>query len=164
MDDSLYDQDYYTWSKRQAAALRALSARAPSNEIDWANLIEEVEDLGENLVRAVRSALYRLMEHAALVALAPDDHRDRSHWLGEMVNFRAEAEADYLPSMRQKLTPMLDRAWRMARTAAARKLDADPDRLPEARPFTLAELIHALSIDDLPRRLRRATTPMEEKS
>jgi len=156
MDGSLYDDDYYTWSKRQAAALRALSMRAPTNEVDWANLIEEVEDLGKNLVRAVRSALYRLMEHAALVALAPDDSPHRAHWLGEMRNFRADAEADYAPSMRQKLAPAVDRAWRNARLAAAAKLSADPGRLPEDRPFTLAELLHAVPIEELAGRLRRS--------
>lgn len=162
MDGSLYDDDYYTWAKRQAAALRALSTRAPSNEVDWANLIEEVEDLGKNLVRAVRSALYRLMEHAALVALAPDDSPYRDNWLGEMQNFRRDAEADYLPSMRQIVTPKLDREWRNARLAAARKLRADPSSLPEARPFTLAELLHALPIEELPARLRRSAPSKED--
>jgi hypothetical protein len=163
MDGSLYDEDYYTWAKRQAAALRALSTRAPSNEVDWANLIEEVEDLGKNVVRAVQSALVRLMEHAALLALAPDDHRDRVHWLVEMAAFRDQAVDDYAPSMRQILTPRLDRDWGTARRRAAAKLDLDPALLPEKRPFTLAELIHALPIDDLPRRLRHATTPVEEQ-
>jgi len=162
MEGSLYDDDYYTWSKRQAAALRALSARAPSNEVDWANLIEEVEDLGKNLVRAVRSALYRLMEHPALIALAPDDAPERAHWLGEMRSFRADADADYVPSMRQKLTPALDRAWRNARLAAAEKLRADPRLLPEERPVTLAELLHALPIEELPARIRRSPRPEQD--
>jgi hypothetical protein len=35
--------------------------------------------------------------------------------------------------------------------------------LPAARPFTLAELIHALPIDDPPRRLGHATTQLEGK-
>lgn len=157
MDQSLYDEDFYTWTRRQAAALRALSARAPSNEVDWANLVEEVEDLGKNVVRAVQSALLRLMEHAALLALAPEDHRDRTHWLIEMEAFRNQAVDDYAPSMQRALTPKLERDWRLARRRAAAKLNEDPARLPEIRPFELAELLHALPIEELPARLRQTS-------
>jgi len=154
MDGSLYDEDYYAWVKRQAAALRALSARQVSNDVDWPHLIDEVEDLGKSVVRAVQSALVRLMEHAAFLALAPDDHRDRCHWLVKMKAFRNQAVDDYAPSMRQILTPRLDRDWETARDRAAAKFDVDPALLPEKRPFTLAELLHALPVEALAARLR----------
>lgn len=154
MDGSLYDEDYYAWVKGQAAALRALSAQQVSNDVDWPHLIDEVEDLGKSVVRAVQRALVRLMEHAALLALAPDDHRDRVHWLVEMAAFRDQAVDDYAPSMRQVLTPRLDRDWGTARRRAAAKLGCDPALLPEKRPFTQAALLHAVPVEDLPARLR----------
>lgn len=169
MDGSLYDDDYYAWVQAQAQALRALSARQVDNEVDWANLVEEVEDLGENVVRAVRSALFRLMEHAALLALAPDDHRGRPHWLGDMRVFRRDAVADFAPSMRRLVTPAPDGEWRTARQVAADKLGLDVALLPDKRPFTLPELLHALPIDELPARLRRggagpgAATPRQQR-
>jgi hypothetical protein len=156
MGGDLYQEDFYTWTRQQAAALRSLATRQPSNEVDWPNLIEEVEALGRSEVSRVRSALFRLLEHACLVALAPPDHRDIPHWQGEMLAFRGEAAEDYHPSMRQVLTPKLDKAWADARAAAARKLGQDPARLPEKRPFTLQELLHGLPLDDLPERLRTA--------
>jgi cytochrome P450 len=155
MDGSLYDEDYYTWAKRQAAALRALSARAPSNEVDWANVIEEMETLGRSEVRGVSSNLARLMDHVALLGLAPADHRDRRHWMVEVRGFRQAAAKDYRPSMRQGVVAALDADWRLARDRAAAKLDCDPARLPEKRPFTLAELLHAVPVEDLPARLRQ---------
>jgi hypothetical protein len=151
MDQPLYEVDFYAWTRRQAAALRDLAARPSggSNAVDWPHVIEEVEALGRSEVSAVRSALLRLMEHAALVALARPDHQDRSHWMGEMRIFRDAAADGYRPSMRQALTPKLDRAWDTAREAAARKLGRDPEALPKARPFTLPELLHAVPLDGL---------------
>ncbi|TCZ65878.1 DUF29 domain-containing protein [Roseicella aquatilis] len=156
MDGDLYQDDFYTWTRRQAAALRSLTTRQPGNEVDWPNLIEEVETLGRSEVSRVRSALYRLMEHTCLVALAPPDHSDIPHWLGEMRAFRGEAVDDYRPSMQQVLTPKLDTAWADARDAAARKLAQPVERLPEKRPFTLQALLHEIPLDELPERLRGA--------
>jgi Domain of unknown function DUF29 len=45
--DTLYDEDFVAWSKEQGAALRA-PARGGSNQVlDWENLAEEIEDLGQ---------------------------------------------------------------------------------------------------------------------
>ena len=156
MGGDLYQDDFYTWTRQQAAALRILASRQPSKEVDWPNLIEEVEALGRSEVGKVRSALLHLMEHAALMTLSPPDHRDIPHWSGEMRMFRDEAVEDYRPSMRQVLAPRLDRAWAAAREAAARKLAQPIARLPERRPFTLQELLQDLLLDDLPERLRTA--------
>ncbi len=43
----LYDADTLTWSERQAALLRRLAAGERVNaDLDWANVIEEVESVG----------------------------------------------------------------------------------------------------------------------
>jgi len=156
MDGRLYDTDFFTWTQEQAAALRRPSPHADSAGLDLANLIEEVETLGRSEVAKVRSALFRLMEHAALVALADTDHRDAAHRRGETVAFRADAEEDYRPSMRQLLEPRLERLWLQAREAATRKLHREPGSLPEALPFTLDGLLRDLPLDDPVAALRAA--------
>jgi hypothetical protein len=46
---TLYEQDTAAWSRQQAEALRA-AARGSSNQpLDWENLAEEIEDLGNSL-------------------------------------------------------------------------------------------------------------------
>ena len=44
---SLYDNDVYAWAEQQAAVLRGLAARRDlPNELDLANVIEGIEDVG----------------------------------------------------------------------------------------------------------------------
>ena len=153
MGDSLYETDFLTWTHRQAEALRRLPARADNAGLDLENLIEEVETLGRSEVDKVESALFRLMEHAALVALAESDSRDQRHWAAEMAAFRLNAGRAYRPSMRQLLVSVLPALWATARYVAARKLGHDPSVLPEALPFTLRQLLRDLPLEDLSRAL-----------
>ncbi len=150
MDGGLYDSDFLTWTQQQAAALRRLSERADNFGLDLVNLVEEVETLGRAELARVQGALFRLLEHAALVALAGPGHRDVPHWRGEMVAFRWPAAKNFRPSMRQHLEPELASLWHAARQAATRKFGRDPDALPEALPFTLDQLLRDLPLDDLP--------------
>jgi hypothetical protein len=53
----LYDEDFYAWSREQAAALRRLSAERWNGPLDLEHLAEEVEDLGDERRNAVRSQL-----------------------------------------------------------------------------------------------------------
>lgn len=46
MPDDLYHRDFVAWSQAQAERLRRLAAGERVNDLDWGNLIEEVEDLG----------------------------------------------------------------------------------------------------------------------
>ena len=54
--ERLCEEDFYAWSKAQAALLRA----GRFADLDLAHLIEEVDDLGESLKRSVRSRIRTL--------------------------------------------------------------------------------------------------------
>ena len=43
---SLYDEDFFAWSQQQAEALRAAARGGWNQPLDWHNLAEEIEDLG----------------------------------------------------------------------------------------------------------------------
>ena len=61
-----YDTDVLTWSERQAALLRRVAAGEQINDqIDWPNIIEEVEAVGQSQVHAVESWLYQALLHDA---------------------------------------------------------------------------------------------------
>jgi hypothetical protein len=78
-----YDTDILEWSERQAALLRRLSGgEAVNAEIDWPNLIEEVEDVGRNTLRACRAQLLQALLHD-LKAEAWPLSRDVPHWRSE---------------------------------------------------------------------------------
>ncbi|MBW4534916.1 MAG: DUF29 domain-containing protein [Pleurocapsa minor HA4230-MV1] len=57
--NQLYKQDFNLWLKEIAIAIKN---RDVSN-MDWDNLLEEIEDIGASQKRALRSYLNRLIEH-----------------------------------------------------------------------------------------------------
>ena len=56
---SLYQTDYYAWTRDQAAKLRAMAAARGSSTLDLENLAEEVESLGRRNLNTV----WRVIEH-----------------------------------------------------------------------------------------------------
>ncbi len=139
MPDDLYE-DALAWSEQQADLLRRLAAGERVNdEVDWANVIEEVQDVGRSQLRAVRSLLAHAMEHLLKVHGWPDGPIE--HWAHEARVFLVDASRDFTPSMRQRLN--LPRLYREDRALIAAMMhDGQPPRpLPEACPFTARDLI-----------------------
>lgn len=140
MPDALYDIDFVLWSERQADALRRLRLGERPNDLDWENLIEEVEDLGKSQVNAVESLLTRALEHLLKAAAWPAA-RDAGHWRHEATTFLLDARRRWAPSMGNKIE--LDDLFADA-LAAVQTLDQDglpPGPLPQASPFSLDELL-----------------------
>jgi len=46
LERSLYETDYYAWTREQAAALRSMAAARVDTKLDLENLADEVESLG----------------------------------------------------------------------------------------------------------------------
>jgi hypothetical protein len=55
----LYEQDYYSWALEQTRALK----EHRTEELDWENLAEEIEDLGRSERRKLRNRLKALLAH-----------------------------------------------------------------------------------------------------
>jgi hypothetical protein len=82
----LYEQDFFLWTKEQAAALRLakslpLARTGDSNlPLDWENLAEEIESLGKSDRRELRSRIPSLQagclfRNAAARRMALDNPR-----------------------------------------------------------------------------------------
>src|SRR5690349_20889851 len=82
--DSLYDTDILTWSTTQAERLRRVAAGERVNDVDWTNVIEEIESVGKSQSRSVLSHLRMTLLHALKLTAWPD-HRDAPHWQIELV-------------------------------------------------------------------------------
>lgn len=136
---SAYDADFFTWTQDQAKALRALTPAQVGNQVDLANIAEEIEDLGKTEVRVVESQLMRLFEHLLKLTYMPNSEA-RNHWLGEADSFQGQAAIAFKPSMAQAVD--LERAWKLGRRNAVAFLkeqgvSADP---PKTCPFDLETL------------------------
>ena len=86
---ALYDEDFYAWAGQQAATLRRLQASHPTLPLDFAHLIEEVEDLAKGDLRVARSQLRRLVEHLLKAEYSPAD-RPRQQRLKSVDNARSD--------------------------------------------------------------------------
>lgn len=104
---STYDTDILSWSETQAALLRRIASgeRVNSDELDWDNIAEEIESVGQSQIDAIESLLFRAFLHD-LKAEAWPLARDVPAWRGDARGFRAQARrkyCQYWPSMRQKI-------------------------------------------------------------
>ena len=139
--NDLYDQDIVLWSEQQAERLRrhAAGERVNSAGLDWANIIEEIESVGNEQRFAVESLLIQALAHALKIRAWPEA-RDADHWRGEARRFRDDAMARFVPSMRQRLT--LSGIYRRALRAMPPRIDGQPPLpVPETCPDTLDQLL-----------------------
>ena len=135
-----YDTDILTWSERQSALLRRIAAGERINDqVDWDNVIEEIESVGRNDLHAVTSWLMQALRHG-LKAEAWPLSRDVPHWRAEARGFRAQARSRFTESMRQRID--LADIYRIALAGLPETLDGQPPLpVPDACPVTLDELL-----------------------
>lgn len=135
-----YDDDILIWSDRQGELLRRLAAGERVNDqIDWENVVEEVESVGREQLHAVQSLLMQALVHMLKVDAWPLGG-DPPSWRADAVGFRAQAANRYVPSMRQRIS--LDRIYRQALRALPETVDGQaPLPVPDTCPVTLDELL-----------------------
>jgi hypothetical protein len=134
---TLYEEDICAWAEQQAAALRRLAAtrRDLPNDLDWENIAEEVEDVG-NAQRSAAESFIRLMfVHLIKLAVAPHAPSARG-WRKEIATFHSELLAKLTPSMPGRID--LDLLWRRALREA--RLGLEADEIDTADPYLLTKL------------------------
>jgi len=140
-DAKLYDDDILMWSEKQAALLRRVAGGERINDqVDWENVIEEVESVGRSQLSAVRSHIVQALLHD-LKAEAWPSARDLEHWQKEAIRFRQEAAEAYAPSMRQHID--MDALYAKALRLMPEKTYGQPRQaaVPDKCPVTLDELL-----------------------
>lgn len=73
LSENLSETDFHAWTQQQATLLR----HQQWNQIDWPNLIEEIESLGQQQRQELRSRLSGLIGHLLKWEYQPH-HRSRS--------------------------------------------------------------------------------------
>ncbi|WP_428540317.1 DUF29 domain-containing protein [Rhodopila sp.] len=135
-----YDADILIWSERQSALLRRLaSGERINDQVDWENVIEEIESVGTQQRHAVESLLGQALRHM-LKADAWPQSRDAPIWRADAIDFRAQAANRFTPSMRQRID--LARIYRQALRSIPETMDGQPPLpLPDVCPMTLDDLL-----------------------
>lgn len=136
---SEYDTDILLWSEHQGQLLRRLAAGERVAGVDWANVIDEVESVGNEQLHAVQSLLVQALIHM-LKAEAWPTLREAPSRRAEAIRFRGDAAARFAPSMRQRLD--MAQLYRRALRALPKTMDGlPPQPVPTTCPVTLDELL-----------------------
>lgn len=108
---TLYDQDFSLWVEDTVNKLKV----GKFNQVDWDNLIEEVDSLGKSQRKTVRSFLVRLLEHLLERCYIPMSGCYRG-WEVEIRNFkqRLQIELEDSPSLKGFVLEILAKSYEMA--------------------------------------------------
>ena len=136
----LYDADILQWSEQQSRLLRRLAAGERVNDdIDWENVVEEIESVGNEQLHAVSSLSTRAIIHR-LKAIGWPDAVDVDNWQADAERFRGDAADRFTPSMRQRLD--MTHIYRRALRAVPARMDGKPPlSLPTECPWSLDEML-----------------------
>jgi hypothetical protein len=137
----LYERDYYAWIRSQVSALRGQRVE----EIDWANVAEEIEDLGKSEKRSIESRMGRIVEHLLKLGYSPARVKSliRRGWELSIREARRQIRRrlSESPSLRRKTREMFPHAYEGGRNAALIALNLPDSALPETSPWTLEQIL-----------------------
>jgi len=133
-----YQSDFYSWTQQQAAFLKARQF----NELDFDNLIEEIETMGRSEKRALESCLAVLLQHLLKWHYQPE-RRGRS-WQLTIKAQRLEC-AKLLktnPGLKSELNEILADAYQLAVVKAAKETKFDEAVFQVECPWLLSQITH----------------------
>ncbi len=138
---TLYDTDYYAWTRQQAAELRKLAERRANLPLDLTNLAEEVEDLGKSEERTVRSRIRRIVEHLLKLEFSRAAE-PRAGWQKSVIEARDDLLDAITPTLRRDAEALLPRLYEQGRRRAAAGLREFGEHeaaraLPDVCPYPL---------------------------
>lgn len=137
VDAGLYDRDYHAWTRLQAELLH--SGRI--NEVDFANLAEEIEDMGKRQRQAVASNLVVVLLH--LLKYRHQPQQRSNSWLASLREHRRRLRKQFedSPSLRSYAQTVLSECYQDAREQAADETGLPREAFPEICPFDLDRVL-----------------------
>jgi len=129
----LYSTDFSTWISQTAQLLR----ERRWHDIDVANLIDEVEDLGKSERRAIGSQLTRLLLHLLKWQYQPQRRSDS--WLDSITDARTQIDLAIKdsPSLKGYPAEQLEESYRRARRQAAIQTKLEIAVFPQTCQYSL---------------------------
>ncbi len=141
---SLYERDFYLWLEQQAALLR----EGRLDELDVANLLEEIESMGRNDRKAIQSNLVVVLAHLPKYQFQPDQRS--SSWHGSIVEHRRRPRYDFeeSPNLRGHASEVLAEAYEDAREQASAESGLPLQAFPKTSPYTLDQALDPQFLPD----------------
>ena len=143
-NQSLYERDFYTWTKNQAHAL----AQHRAELLDWENLAQELGFMGTREKNEIKSRLVVLLTH--LLKWQYQSSKRSISWFTTIANQRDDLQ-DVLnenPGLRQVIPGLLAKAYRNARREAAAETGLGIKTFPEDCDYELGQILDTMFICD----------------
>jgi Domain of unknown function DUF29 len=145
LEQSLYQTDYYAWTKQQAAELRRLAAARANTTLDLEHLAEEVESLGRSDLATVRSQLRRIIEHLLKLEHSPTAE-PRFGWRESVIEARDVIPDVITATLRREAEAELAKTYqqgrRRAEAALLRQGESEAGRaLPATCPYSFDQIV-----------------------
>ena len=134
---SLYETDFAAWITATAAHLRSKDYA----QVDWENLIEEIDDMGRRERKSLKSNLVILLLHLLKWQYQPDMRS--GSWQGSIVKHRQRLRDDLQdsPSLKSYLSEILDAAYSDACDRAAAETGLALPQFPEVCQYTIDQIL-----------------------
>ncbi|MBE9141186.1 DUF29 domain-containing protein [Nodosilinea sp. LEGE 07088] len=144
-ESSLYERDFYQWVQQTAAALKAKAF----DQVDWANVIEEIESVGRSERRELKSHLIVLLEHVLKLQYWTSERASNERgWRNTVIEQRRQIQLllDDSLSLRPLLDDLYADAYRQAREDLILKAQLPEAAIPHGQPYTLAEALDSKTL------------------
>jgi Domain of unknown function DUF29 len=134
---ALYDTDAFAWANTTTRLLR----ERRFDEIDFSNLIEEIEDMGKREKRELESRLEILLGHLLKWQFQPQ--LQSNSWLLTIreQRLRLQEHLAQNPSLRAKVLEAIALSYKYALLLAIRETGLTESTFPTACPYSVAEIL-----------------------
>ena len=134
---TLYEIDDSLWLEETIELLKAKNFEA----LDLENLIEELEDLGNEKKFRVASFLQQIIRHCLLLQFWTREREyNQAHWRSEIINFKDEINTYLTTNLRNYLEHNLATIYEKALRYLRQKTD-NKVNFPDTCPYSLEELL-----------------------
>ena len=134
---TLYEIDDSLWLEETIELLKAKNFEA----LDLDNLIEELEDLGNEKKFRVASFLQQIIRHALLLQFWISEREyNQAHWQAEIISFQYQLKRYLTTNLRQYLEQEFEQIYFESLQYVRKKTDNQVN-FPDICPYSLEELL-----------------------
>lgn len=136
---SLYEADYVKWIETTVEQLKQQNYA----DIDWENLIDEIEEMARSARKGFRSDLVIVLSHLLKWQFQPE--RRSNSWKASIIEHRRRIRDDLeeSPSLKPYLEQVFAKCYKDAIDKASAETGLPASTFPRSCPYTSAQVLEA---------------------
>jgi hypothetical protein len=135
-----YERDYYGWIQQNARAIREGRVK----DVDWANVAEELEDMGKSERRALRSQLARLLAHLLKWPHQSQRRRSSQHSWRATIEHARDSTRELIeenPSLKPELPEIFSKSYSDALAQVVGETNLPKKTFPATCPWSFDQVL-----------------------